>query len=243
MAEFGLIGKNIDYSFSRTYFAEKFRKEHLPFSYVNFDIPEIATFSRILSEHPELRGLNITIPYKEKVIPFLDEMDAIAKKIGAVNTIKINKVGIIKGYNTDYWGFQMALKEFLPLQRKTALILGTGGASKAIAYALQNLDFDIKFVSRKSSKSAIAYKSLNKSLMQHYLLIVNCTPLGTLPDITDCPPIPYKHIGSDHFLFDLIYNPSETTFLKKGKANGAKISNGLKMLEFQAEKAWSIWNS
>lgn len=243
MPNFGLIGKNIAYSFSRTYFSEKFKSESLPFSYVNFDIPKIDNFPEILTENPELKGLNVTIPYKEKIIPFLTDLDVTAKTIGAVNTIKIDRSGTIKGYNTDYWGFQKALIAFLPLKRKTALILGTGGASKAIDYALQNLDFDTQVVSRVASQAAIAYTDLNKSLMQHYLLIVNCTPLGTAPNILEYPPILYNHIGSDHLLFDLIYNPSETTFLKKGKANGANISNGFKMLEYQAEKAWSIWNS
>jgi len=243
MPEFGLLGKNIDYSFSRTYFGDKFKREQLPFSYVNFDISEISKVPEILARHPELKGLNVTIPYKEAVIPYLHELDATAEKIGAVNTIKIDSSGNTKGYNTDYWGFQKALEAFLPLKQKTALILGTGGASKAIAYALRNLQFDIQFVSRKASESAIDYDALNEHIIQKNFLIINCTPLGTYPRTAAAPPIPYHHIGPDHLLFDLIYNPSETTFLKNGKARGAQISNGLKMLENQAEKAWFIWNS
>lgn len=243
MPEFGLIGKNIDYSFSRAYFSEKFKQENLPYSYVNFDISEIDSFPNILSDNKNLKGLNVTIPYKEEVIPFLNNLDEVAKEIGAVNTIKIGKDGATYGYNTDYWGFQKALEPFLSLPKKTALILGTGGASKAIAYALKNLGFSYQYVSRKASETILSYEQLDKDIIEQAFLIVNCTPLGTFPNITAHPAIPYEFIGPNHLLFDLIYNPSETEFLKKGRLQGAKTSNGLKMLEYQAEKAWEIWNS
>lgn len=243
MSKFGLIGKDIDYSFSNKYFSEKFEKENLPHSYENFDIPSIEFFPKILSETPNLKGLNVTIPYKEDVMKFLIDVDEEAKKIGAVNTIKISKEKTLKGYNTDHYGFQKTLEGFLPLQKKTALILGTGGASKAVAYTLKNLGFDFKFVSRKEKFNTLHYSSLDKSIIENHLLLVNCTPLGTFPNIVACPSIPYQFLTEKHLLFDLIYNPFETEFLKRGKSKGAKTSNGLKMLELQAEKAWEIWNS
>lgn len=243
MNKYGLIGKNIDYSFSRNYFTEKFKKSNIPATYKNFDIDDISKFPEILLKNSKLKGLNVTIPYKEEIIPFIDYIHPIAKKIGAVNTIKIENSGKLSGYNTDYFGFKIALENFLPLPQKTALILGTGGASKAIAYTLNELNFDYQFVSRTSSKAAIAYQDLNEQIIKNHLLIVNCTPLGTHPNIASFPPIVYNFLTSSHLLFDLIYNPSETTFLKKGKAAGAKISNGLKMLKMQAEKSWKIWNT
>lgn len=243
MSKFGLIGKNIDYSFSKKFFSEKFESENLPHSYQNFDIPSMDFFKEIISETIDLKGLNVTIPYKESIIPHLDFLDETAKKIGAVNAIKISEEKKLTGYNTDFYGFQKSLEKFLPLQQKTALILGTGGASKAIAYALENLGFDFKIVSRTESLNTISYESLNKSIIENHLLIVNCTPLGTFPNIHEYPAIPYQFITENHILFDLIYNPAETEFLKQGKMLGAKTANGLRMLEFQAEKAWEIWNS
>ncbi|MBK5214045.1 MAG: shikimate dehydrogenase [Flavobacteriaceae bacterium] len=250
MSKFGLIGKNIGYSFSKTFFSEKFEKKNLPHSYQNFDIPTIDLLPKLISETPNLKGLNVTIPYKEEVIHFLDSTDDEAKKIGAVNTIKISDLSAnsaenkqLKGYNTDHFGFQKSLETLLPLQQKTALILGTGGASKAVAYALEKLDFKFKFVSRTESPNRLNYSSLTKSVIENHLLIVNCTPVGTFPNIADCPPIPYQFLTEKHLLFDLIYNPAESEFLKRGKLQGAKTSNGLRMLELQAEKAWEIWNS
>lgn len=242
MRKFGLIGKNIHYSFSKTYFTEKFKNSGHSDTYENFDIVDISKFPDILLKNPTLNGLNVTIPYKEEIIPFLDYLHPIAKKIGAVNTIKIEKSGRLSGYNTDYFGFKIALKDVLPLKQKTALILGTGGASKAIAYTLHELDFTLQFVSRTPSKNTISYENLDQKIIENHLLIVNCTPLGTFPNIAAFPPLPYQHLTTSHLLFDLIYNPHETTFLKKGKAAGTKISNGLKMLEMQAEKSWTLWN-
>lgn len=243
MSEFGLLGRNIGYSFSKNYFTEKFVREGLPFTYENFDIENIDELENILSKNPKLKGLSVTIPYKEKVISYLNEIDIIAQEIGAVNTIKIFDDHSVKGYNTDYWGFQKALEEFPPLEKKNALILGTGGASKAIAFALKNMGFQMKLVSRNSSIDTLSYSQLNKELIETHFLIVNCTPLGTFPNITDSPSIPYNHINHNHLLFDLIYNPSETEFLKRGRMRGAKTSNGLKMLQYQAERAWDIWNT
>lgn len=242
MSKFGLIGKNIDYSFSKKYFSEKFERENLPHSYENFDIHSIADFQNIISKTPNLKGLNVTI-YKEEIIPLLDNLDEDARKIGAVNTIKISDDKTLTGYNTDHFGFQKSLEAFLPLQQKTALILGTGGASKAVAYTLEKLGFRFKFVSRKESLNTLQYSSLNQSIIENHLLLINCTPVGTFPNIADSPPIPYHFLTENHLLFDLIYNPSETEFLKKGKTKGAKTINGLKMLELQADKAWEVWNS
>jgi len=243
VSKFGLVGKNIGYSFSKKFFSEKFEKENLFHTYENFDIPSIKVFPKIISENPNLKGLNVTIPYKEEVIKFLNKLDGTAQKIGAVNTIKISETGKLTGFNTDFYGFQKSLEIFLPLKKKTALILGTGGASKAIACALENLGFNFKFVGRRENSNTIKYESLNKSIIEKHLLIVNCTPLGTFPNIHEYPAIPYGFITENHLLFDLIYNPVETEFLKQGKTKGAKTTNGLRMLELQAEKAWEIWNS
>lgn len=242
MSKYGLLGKNINYSFSKTYFSEKFEKENLPHSYENFDISSIESFPKIISETTDLKGLNVTIPYKEAVIELLDELDEDAEKIGAVNTIKISPDKKLKGFNTDHFGFQKSLEPFLPLQKKTALILGTGGASKAVAFALENLGFEFKFVSRKASPGSLTYSHLDKSVIEEHLLIVNCTPLGTFPNIADAPSLPYQYLTEEHLLYDLIYNPAETSFLKQGKSQKARTLNGLKMLEIQAEKAWGIWN-
>lgn len=243
VSKFGLIGKNIGYSFSKKFFSEKFETENLPHTYENFDIPSIKDFPLIIAETINLKGLNVTIPYKEEIIPFLDTLDKEAEKIGAVNTIKISEDKKLTGYNTDHFGFQKSLETFLPLQQKTALILGTGGASKAVAYALGNLGFNFKFVSRQSGSNTLVYAELNQSIIENYFLIINCTPLGTYPNMDHCPPIPYQFLTENHLLFDLIYNPAETEFLKRGKMQGARTSNGLKMLRLQAEKAWEIWNS
>lgn len=243
MSKFGLIGKNIGYSFSKTYFTEKFIRESVNHTYENFDIPSIAAFPKIISEKSNLKGLSVTIPYKEQIIPLLDQLDTEAQNIGAVNTIKISENKKTKGYNTDYFGFQKSLEMFLPIQEKTALILGTGGASKAIAYTLEKLGFEYKFVSRTKTSENLCYDELDEKIIQNHFLIINCTPLGTYPNITNCPTIPYQFLSTYHLLFDLIYNPTETAFLKRGKLQGATTSNGLKMLEFQAEKAWEIWNS
>jgi len=240
--QFGLIGKNISYSFSQKYFSDKFKKEKLlNYSYKNFDLKSIEEFSGALKAHPNIKGLNVTIPYKETIFPHLDKLSSKAKRIGAINTIRITKKGKLKGYNTDEYGFRKSLSPYLKKHHKKALILGTGGASKAIAFALKKLHIQYQFVSR-SSNDHYNYGSLTPKIIATHHLIINCTPLGTFPNTDDCPNIPYTAITSKHLLYDLIYNPEETTFLRKGKFQGATIINGLKMLELQAEKAWAIWN-
>lgn len=245
MRKFGLIGKNIDYSFSEQYFKTKFKSEDITDAiYQNFDIKDMSEFETILKNNRDLVGLNVTIPYKESIIPFLDSLNKKAKKIGAVNTIKISKKGKLKGYNTDCYGFNKSLKPYLKPKHKFALILGTGGASKAIAYTLKKLDIDYQFVSRQPSKQAdLTYNSLTPEIISTHLLIINSTPLGTFPNIEACPKIPYNTLTPSHILFDLIYNPKETQFLKFGRLKGTTTINGLNMLKFQAEKAWSIWTT
>jgi shikimate dehydrogenase len=243
--KFGLLGKNISYSFSRKYFSEKFQKLKLDnYKYHNFDIPEIEEFPFLLyhKEH-EFGGINVTIPYKEAVIKYLDEVNEDAQKIGAVNTIKITNDLKLVGYNTDFYGFQNSIKPLLKSHHKKALILGTGGASKAIAYAFKEMNIEYKFVSRKLVEGGLLYSLLNEDIMKEYTIIVNSTPLGTHPNVDECPNIPYQFITNKHLLFDLIYNPSVTKFLAEGEKRGATIKNGLEMLELQAEKSWEIWNS
>lgn len=242
---FGLIGKNISYSFSRGYFAEKFDLLDLTnHNYINFDLSNSEELKDLLTiKAKELAGLNVTIPYKQEVIPLLDKIDKKAKAIGAVNTIKITKKGKLKGYNTDYYGFKKSVEPLLNQTHKKALILGTGGASKAVAFALKKLNIDVSFVSRiAKEKGMLAYKELTEEIIKEHLLIINCTPLGTHPNVEVCPDIPYQYISDKHVLYDLIYNPSKTQFLLNGEAKDATVKNGLEMLELQAEKAWSIWN-
>ncbi len=243
MRKFGLIGKNIDYSFSQSYFAAKFKAEEIAdASYQNFDLESISDFPTLL-EDTQIKGFNITIPYKEVIIPYVDKLDKNAKKIGAINTIKFTKKGKLKGYNTDYYGFKNAILPHLKPQHTSALILGTGGASKAIAYALQKLNIAYTYVSRNATKeNQISYQQLTEEIIKTNTIIVNCTPLGTFPDIKACPNIPYAAITDKHLLFDLIYNPEESTFLNYGKQKNATIINGYKMLQLQAEKSWKIWN-
>ena len=240
---FGLIGKDIDYSFSRAYFTQKFKDLELPnYSYENFDFQDINELSEVLKENTNINGFNITIPYKEEVFPFLAFIDEKAKAIGAVNTIKFTKDGL-KGYNTDYYGFQKSIEPFIQPHHKKALILGTGGASKAIAFVFKELGIEYTFVSRRKKEGQFTYEELNQQLMEDYTVLVNCTPVGTFPAIHEKPALPYEFITAKHLLFDLIYNPEKTAFLVAGEAQGAQIKNGDKMLELQAEKAWEIWNS
>lgn len=262
MRLFGLIGFPLSHSFSEKYFAEKFQRENIAdASYKLFPIETIENLPQLISENPELAGLNVTIPYKEKVIPFLDELDETAKVVGAVNTIHFlpafdtppasatqsDKKFVLKGYNTDVHGFRQSLKPFLTSAHERALILGTGGASKAVEYVLKQIGVDCIFVSREKKsvpgKIILRYEDLNPYVIDSCKLIVNCSPAGTFPNVDEYPKLPYEALGKEHLLYDLVYNPAETEFLKKGKAHGAQIMNGLDMLKMQAEKAWEIWNS
>lgn len=244
MKKLGLLGKNISYSFSRTYFKNKFENENINnISYENFDIENIDLFPSIIKNTKGLKGLNVTIPYKEQVIPYLDKINKKAKAIGAVNTIRITKKGKLVGYNTDCYGFKNTLKPFIKENHKKALILGTGGASKAIAYSLNEMGISYQYVSRKLSDGiGFSYETLTEDDIVDNQIIINSTPLGTFPNIEECPNIPYHAISEKHILFDLIYNPEETRFLQQGKLNKATTINGLNMLRLQAEKAWSIWD-
>lgn len=240
---FGLVGKNIDYSFSRHYFLSKFRKECLSgYSYINFDLPQIDAFEKVLKNTPYLAGLNVTIPYKKDIIPFLDEISLEAKIIDAVNTIVWDVNGKTTGHNTDHVGFHKSLLENLEQNPKNALILGTGGASGAVRYVLNQLNCKYTTVSRSPKNNQLHYNELNKKIMGEIDLIVNTTPLGTYPNTEAHPNIPYEHINNQHLIFDLIYNPEETSLMKKAKIKGARVTNGFKMLIYQAEKAWALWN-
>ena len=239
---YGLVGKDIAYSFSRSYFADKFQNEGISkCSYENFDLETIEAVKTVFKMQ-NLVGLNVTIPYKEAILPYIEHLSEDAKIIGAVNTVRILADGSTEGHNTDVYGFKAALLRQGKIHANKALILGTGGASKAVHYVLQQMNIETLFVSRKPKAEQIMYEQIDTSLMQSHKLIINCTPIGTHPDINQAPQIPYDLIDSGHFLFDLIYNPEVTLFLAKGKKKGATIQNGHFMLEQQAEKSWNIWN-
>jgi shikimate dehydrogenase len=242
--QFGLIGKNIGYSFSKKYFTNKFEENFFDnCEYLNFDIPSLEHFKQILLENKYLKGVNVTIPYKESILPYLDKVSKKAKIIGAVNCIKISKKSKkLKGYNTDFYGFKKSLKPMLKEHHKKALILGTGGASKAIAFTLRTLNISFDFVSRNANEEQLSYHELNEETFNEYQIIINTTPLGTFPKFEEHPELPYHLFTKKHIAFDLVYNPEETSFLKKAKQYGAKTKNGYEMLVFQAEKGWEIWN-
>ena len=239
---YGLLGRNIDYSFSRGYFIQKFKKEKLTHCrYQNFDLDSIDSVKSIL-EMDNISGLNVTTPYKREIIPYLDKISEQSQKIQAVNTIQFGKDGKKIGHNTDIFGFEKSLLEITSKLPKNALILGTGGASSAVAFVLEKHKINYMYVSRNPSVNQINYNNLTPRLLKKHKLIINASPVGTFPRINLCPEIPYDAIDETHILFDLIYNPLETLFLNEGKKRGAKISNGWKMLEYQAEKSWEIWN-
>lgn len=241
--KFGLIGRNISYSFSEKYFSEKFDVNHFDnCEYKNYDIKNIKDFAKIIAESKGLIGLNVTIPYKEEIIPLLDKLSKTATKIGAVNCISISKNKNLKGYNTDYYGFKKSIKPLLKEHHKKALILGTGGASKAVAFALQKLKIEYDFVSRTPDEFQFNYTDLNAEIFDEYHIVINTTPVGTFPNIEEYPNLDYNLFTKKHIAYDLVYNPEETTFLRKAKAQNAKTKNGYEMLIFQAEKAWKIWN-
>ncbi|MCG6188910.1 shikimate dehydrogenase family protein [Maribellus maritimus] len=247
MKRYGLIGYPLTHSFSKRFFTEKFETEKINSTYENFEIDTIQKFPEIIKNNPEVIGLNVTIPYKEQVIPFLDDLNDSARKIGAVNTVKIirSDSGVyLKGFNTDTFGFENSLKPLLKEYHKKALILGTGGASKALKYVLNHLG--IEFISasiEELKENEIRYEEIDEQMMTERTIIINATPLGTYPKTETFPPIPYEFIGEKHLLFDLVYNPEITQFMNKGKARGATAKNGYEMLLGQALKSYEIWNS
>jgi shikimate dehydrogenase len=243
MKVYGLIGYPLGHSFSQKYFTEKFLKlEITDCRYDVFPLPDINDFILLVKNNAQLCGLNITIPHKQNIISFLDDKTHLPKGLSACNCIKIVK-GKLIGYNTDVIGFEMSLKEFLAPQHTNALILGNGGAAEAVKFVLEKLGITYKVVSRSLRKdSHITYADLDEAEIKNNLLIVNTTPLGTFPNVNDCPLIPYSHLTSKHYLFDLVYNPAKTLFLQKGEERGAAVKNGFDMLVIQAEESWKIWN-
>lgn len=244
MRKFGLIGYPLGHSFSKKYFTAKFEKEGITdCSFDLYEIPQIMDFEKILSDNPDLQGMSVTIPYKQDVIPYLDELDPACEAIGAVNCVKIGP-DKLKGYNTDYIGFRLSLEKWLQGQQVKALVLGTGGASKAVREALKDEKIEFLFVSRNSGPGLISYEdlSLNPQILKGHQLIINTTPLGTFPKVDEMPLIPVDQLNSTHLVFDLVYNPAETRLMKAVIEVGGKAQNGLEMLELQAEAAWKIWN-
>ena len=249
MRTFGLIGYPLSHSFSQKYFTEKFAKENIKETeYKLFPLEEISAFKQLIENESTLKGLNVTIPYKETIISFLHELDQTAKEVGAVNTIKVTDDLKLIGYNTDIIGFRESLKPLLASHHERALILGTGGAAKAVNYVLTQIGVACSYVSRNrtqlpSGEKVFDYKELNRHTMEAFHLIVNTTPLGMHPNSNTCPEIPYEYLTPRHLLYDLVYNPEQTMFLKKGKEKNTITQNGLNMLYLQAEKAWEIWNN
>lgn len=242
---YGLIGYPLGHSFSENYFNQKFDSERIDARYVNFEIPSISDITNVLKENVNLHGLNVTIPYKEQIIPFLDEIDENAAAIGAVNVIKFiegkNGTTKLKGYNSDIIGFCDSIKPMIKSCHTHALVLGTGGAAKAVTYGLKNLGIEPIYVSRSKSEGTLTYEELTPEVMDKYKVIVNTTPLGMYPHIDSCPNIPYNLLTREHLCYDLIYNPDVTLFMKKAQKYGAEVKNGLEMLLLQAFAAWEIW--
>ncbi len=241
--KFGLIGKNISYSFSKSFFNEKFERENLKdCTYENFDFQDISELPILLKNNPNINGMNVTIPYKEAIIPYLNKLSKKASKIGAVNVVKISKKGKLKGYNSDCYGFKKALQPLLQKHHKKALILGTGGASKGVAFALEELGIEYAFVSRSGNSNTIPYDKIDQNTFDEYQIFINASPVGTFPNIEECPDLPYQFFTKNHIAFDLIYNPEVTEFLKRANEKESQTKNGYDMLVFQAEKSWDIWN-
>lgn len=247
MRTFGLIGYPLSHSFSKKFFTEKFESEKIPnCKYELFAIEKADEMLELIAKNPSLCGLNVTIPHKLNVIPFLTEIDNAAKEIGAVNCISIKQIGnqsILKGYNTDAYGFAQSLKPLLTQHHQKALIFGDGGAAKAVKYVLEQLQIPFLVVVRNPVPNAILYSAVNAEILSEYKLLINTTPLGMLPNLDSFPPIPYQFLTPQHLAYDLVYNPEEPVFLTKAKAQGAKIKNGLEMLYLQAERSWYIWNT
>ena len=241
MDKYGIIGYPLGHSFSRAFFTEKFQREHIDAEYVNFEIPSADMLPGIVQTNPNLRGLNVTLPHKEAVIPMLDELSDEAKEIGAVNVIRVRD-GRLKGFNSDIIGFMDSIRPLLKPWHQHALVLGTGGASRAIRVGLQRLGIEWTYVSRTPAPGRLTYADLTSELMEHYQVIVNCSPVGMFPHVDACPDIPYQLLTGRHLLYDLVYNPQETLFLKRGAERGAAVKNGLEMLHLQALASWRFWN-
>jgi len=244
MRRYGLIGYPLKHSFSEKYFSEKFKLENiLDATYQLYPIEQASEITGLVETIPNLCGLNVTIPHKENVMRFLDEIDEEAREVGAVNCIHFRN-GKAKGYNTDVYGFRMSIKPFLENKFERALVLGTGGASKAVTYVLRSWNIPYYLVSRtKSTGHIFSWDEVNEEVLRHFKLIINTTPLGMFPNVSEMPDLPYDALGADHFLYDLVYNPIETRFLAEGISRGASVMNGMKMLEWQAIRSWEIWNS
>lgn len=241
MDKYGIIGYPLGHSFSRAFFTEKFQREHIDAEYVNFEIPSADMLPGIVQTNPNLCGLNVTLPHKEAVIPMLDELSDEAKEIGAVNVIRVRD-GRLKGFNSDIIGFMDSIRPLLKPWHRHALVLGTGGASRAIRVGLQRLGIQWTYVSRTPAPGRLTYADLTAELMEHYQVIVNCSPVGMFPHVDACPDIPYQLLTDHHLLYDLVYNPQETLFLKRGAEHGAAVKNGLEMLHLQALASWRFWN-
>ncbi len=247
MNTYGLIGYPLGHSFSRKFFTEKFATEGIDAQYLNFEIPSIEEFSNIIKNNPTLRGLNVTIPYKQQVMQYLDDISEEAKAIGAVNVVKCQLSAVncqlhLTGYNSDVIGFVESIKPLLKPHHKKALILGTGGASKAIRYGLEKkLGMKTLFVSRSAREGMITYEEVTAEVLKEYEVIVNCSPVGMYPHVDECPALPYEALNENNLLYDLVYNPLETLFMKKGAAQGATVKNGLEMLHLQAIASWEFW--
>jgi len=240
--QFGLIGKSLAHSFSRDYHNNRFQREGITARYSNFELAEVTDVPKLFSSNPALIGLNVTVPYKQSVISILDEVSSEAIEVGAVNTIVIS-AGRLIGYNTDIYGFETSLKNWIVGDTCRALVLGTGGASKSVVQALDNLNIEHICVSRRRAEGIISYKDLTNEMMRTHRLIINTTPLGMYPDITSMPQIPYDKITGKHWVYDLVYNPEKTILLSRSEQFGAYIKNGLQMLHLQADKSWNIWKS
>ena len=241
MDKYGIIGYPLGHSFSRAFFTEKFQREHIDAEYVNFEIASANMLPGIVQANPNLRGLNVTLPHKEAVIPMLNELSVEAKEIGAVNVIRVRD-GRLKGFNSDIIGFMDSIRPLLKPWHQHALVLGTGGASRAIRVGLQRLGIEWTYVSRTPAPGRLTYSELTPQLMEHYQVIVNCSPVGMFPHVDACPDIPYHLLTHRHLLYDLVYNPEETLFLKRGSEHGATVKNGLEMLHLQALASWRFWN-
>jgi len=241
MDKYGIIGNPLGHSFSKGFFTEKFAREGIDAQYLNFQIPEIGKLTDVLKENPELRGINVTLPYKTEVIPFLDELSNEAREIGAVNVVQIRN-GNLKGFNSDIIGFTRSIQPLLKPHHRKALILGTGGASRAIRVGLTRLGLEWKYVSRTPREGMITYEDITAGTLREYEVIVNCSPVGMFPKVDECPAIPYEFLTPDNLLYDLVYNPENTLFMKKGALQGAVVKNGLEMLHLQAIASWEFWN-